>query len=122
MCERWSPDEPAGSTGQQSEAPSAEGLLSALSHPYRRAILRSLGPPDRRTRTPEELVDDVIERRFSSVESSDREELVVVLSHVHLPKLRDVGLVAEDDGRFEFAGYRVVEEILDAVEPYERRR
>lgn len=109
---------------REPDAASAQQLLSALAHPRRRAILRSLASRKDSGIQFEVLVDDVIQRLADSKERCvlDRKNVAISINHTHLPKLQRIGLVEKDGNRFRSSDVSAVTEILATVESRERHR
>lgn len=118
----WTPEKTTFDGDRRADAASTEALFVALSDRSRRLILRAFGPPEERTLTTEELVDELVagllDRRPDD-EGLDRATVATSVHHVHLPKLREVGLVSKASNGYERVERPLVEELLEAVEPYE---
>lgn len=107
------------------EGTTTDQLFVVLSDPVRRTVLRSLGPPEQAARTPEELIDVVLTRLYDPRPPDvipDREEVASSFYHVHLPKLRQAGIVVKTDEGIEETCPDVVWDLLDAVDAHERER
>lgn len=122
MRDSWTPEEATLGGGRGGDAASTEALFVALSDLRRRLILRALGPPEERTLTAEELVDEVVAGLLDSRpddEGLDRATVATSVHHVHLPRLREVGLVSKASDGYERIERPLVEDLLEAVEPRE---
>lgn len=82
----------AGTADQDLEV---DRLFDVLADEHRRVALHYLR--DRGGAAPFEDVVDVVADRADSGEHPDRRAVQSALYHVHLPKLKDVGLLAESD-------------------------
>ena len=106
-------------TGHDGEI-SADELFAVLSDARRLQVLLCLRE-QRRPITFAELCEAVIERESGSLDGGvdlDDHLVTTTLHHVHLPKLREVGLVRwTDDGMIAYDNAReVVESLLELVE------
>lgn len=83
---------------QHTRAISTDAVLQVATHERRRRILQYLGEHDGDTVSTDDLAEWL---RNTATESSggsrlDREQLVIELHHVHLPKLDEVGVIEYD--------------------------
>lgn len=85
-----------------------------LASDRRRAMLRYL------TARPGETVDrdELVEFLLAHGEETDRQNIVISLQHVHLPKLADAGVIAyrRDRGQLTYRGVRELGQLLDFLE------
>jgi len=92
--------DPMLSIDRHTDSDVADSVYDALSNRHRRATLRFLG--DRRQpATVSALVDALVESDRDALDQSTeaREHLRIALTHSHLPKLADAGLVEWDRER-----------------------
>ena len=94
-----------------------DALLWALSDHRRRKLLRTL----RRQPEREWPLDDVIASLAEPAGTESRQQLHVLLRHVHLPKLDEHGLVDYDAGRgvVVYRSHDVAEALLEHLAAYE---
>lgn len=85
MRERGTDERPGDST--------AEPLLSVLTHRHRRSVLRRLAAADDALHLAD-LARDLA--REESVDEREAGRIYVRLYHVHVPKLREAGVVSFD--------------------------
>lgn len=84
----------------------------ALTHPLRRAVLSLLhGSAD-----PKTTLDALSERIATQFEDASEARIRSALHHVHLPKLRELGLVEYDErsGEVRYLRPRPAIDVLDA--------
>jgi len=91
---------------------SIDAAFEVLADRYRRGIIRRLRASGG-TATIDQLVDSVLEE-VDTTASPGPQVVRVRLHHVHIPKLRDVGLVEwdADSGAVHYRPHELVEELL----------
>lgn len=104
---------------------SLDGLLSAVTSEYRRAVLNSLtSTSDMRLRY-DTLVDLVAERlrdEDTERESDEhRQRVQIALHHVHLPKLAEVRMIdyETEAGHVQFIGGELEQDLLTLIDSHD---
>lgn len=120
------PDGTADDAGRESVAPA--DAFEALAVPRRRHLVRALAAAGEGVAVPvRDLATEVaarergVEASEGAVTAAERDRVAVALSHVHLPRLVDLGVIdcrASDAGVVAVPGPDVVRlaDVLDAVE------
>ena len=95
------------------EAIVLDGFADCMGHEHRRKVLFLLYQTDdgERLRVPEDLLNQEV----------DRDEFVLELTHAHLPKLDDWGLIAWDRERGEVRegdDFERIEPLLEVLSDY----
>lgn len=95
---------------------SLNATLEVLAHHHRREILRTLVDAPRHVAVVDELVSRLSNRETKRTgERPGRDQIVMELHHIHLPKLTEVGLV-EYDARSQELRYQRHERLEGLLE------
>lgn len=102
---------------------SVDTLLEGLSHPIRREVIDVLSRTDARTVSVDELVQDLEPVHDQSTDGLQRRPLGLLLHHIHLPALADLGVVEFDYRRGLVRYHRSadVEDLLDDIHSWQSR-
>lgn len=103
-------------------AVSADVVLSALGHEYRRSIFRLLSSTDGETMGITALIDQIAARTWSEERSDEehRRRIRIAVHHIHLPKLESQGLIRYDSETKQVRGISsaLIQELIAVIEQY----
>lgn len=93
-------------TSESDASLSWDATFDALSHQYRRDVLRFVSDAADRTATVDDLASHLVDRAAERADDPPRRErIAAALHHVHLPTLSDAGVV-DYDARSKVVRYR----------------
>ena len=97
-----------------------DDALDVLSDSNRRGMMYALTEGESDQFSYDELVDEMVERGY--VDESARETFEVSLTHSHLPKMDEKGVINYDqeNGYIERVPHEKVEEIVESLEEIEK--
>lgn len=71
-------------------------MFTVLANEHRRLILSYLAETDNDVTTFEDLVDHLLVHEAEAVDDLTDESVAIALHHIHLPKLKEAGLIEYD--------------------------
>ncbi len=101
--------------------PSLDAMLGLLAHPHRREILRLFASAPSQPRTGADIVEAVVEHEMRTRERPLKaNDVQALVRHVHLPKLREAGVIEPTQGNaFRYHPDERIERLLETIGDFE---
>ena len=96
-----------------------DDTLNLLSNEYRRNIMYHMKEAEENNFTYDDITKALVENNYVSEKQADRFQ--VQMSHVHLPKMEESGLVEQDEasGTVRYLPSEDVENLLEDIKKYD---